>query len=45
MFITDPKNGKPFYEAQLERCHELDLVSKGYVMMEKLYDGAPKIFR
>lgn len=45
LFITDQKNGKPFYEAQLERCHMLDLVPKGYVMMEKLYDGAPQTFR
>lgn len=45
MFITDPVNGKPFYEKHLQKCHELDLVSKGYCMMEKLYNGAPKVFR
>lgn len=45
MFITDPIRGKPFYEANLPRCHEQDLVSKGYTMLEKLYDGAPKIFQ
>ncbi|KAJ9111076.1 hypothetical protein QFC19_001274 [Naganishia cerealis] len=44
MFITDPKHGKPFYETRLPRCHELDLVSRGYTMMEKLYEGAPKVF-
>jgi GNAT superfamily N-acetyltransferase len=45
MLITDSKNGKPFYQAQLEGSHELDLTPKGYVVMEKLYDGAPGIFR
>lgn len=45
MFITDSTHGKPFYEKTLPRCHEVNLVAKGYCVMEKLYDGAPKIFQ
>jgi hypothetical protein len=45
MFITDSTHGKPFYEKTLPKCHEVNLVSKGYCVMEKLYDGAPKIFQ